>query len=119
MQNIIKNIFYTTSRQVLTSLISFALIVAIARFSGPKGNGLFAILLLLPSTLVNILNIEFQNNLKHKNLIFSNGIDFIHEFFNFERKINNKFLSKSVQLLGKNPLMNKIFMNVADKGLVF
>ena len=65
------------------------------------------------------INIEFQNNLKHKNLIFSNGIDFIHEFFNFERKINNKFLSKSVQLLGKNPLMNKIFMNVADKGLVF
>ena len=65
------------------------------------------------------INIEFQNNLKHKNLIFSNGIDLIHEFFNFERKINNKFLSKSVQLLGKNPLMNKIFMNVADKGLVF
>jgi len=65
------------------------------------------------------INIEFQNNLKHKNLIFSNGIDFIHEFFNFERKINNKFLSKSVQLLGKNPFMNKIFMNVADKGLVF
>ena len=65
------------------------------------------------------INIEFQNNLKHKNLIFSNGIDFIHEFFNFERKINNKFLSKSVQLIGKNPFMNKIFMNVADKGLVF
>ena len=65
------------------------------------------------------INIEFQNTLKHKNLIFSNGIDFIHEFFNFERKTNNKILSKSVQLLGKNPLMNKIFINVADKGSVF
>ena len=65
------------------------------------------------------INIEFQNTLKHKNLLFSNGIDFIHEFFNFERKTNNKFLSKSVQLLGKNPFMNKIFMNVANKGSVF
>ena len=65
------------------------------------------------------INIEFQNTLRHKNLLFSNGIDFIHEFFNFERKTNNKFLSKSVQLLGKNPFLNKIFMNVADKGSLF
>ena len=62
------------------------------------------------------INTEFQNTLRHKNFLFSNGIDFIHEFFNFERKTNNKFLSKSVQLLGKNLFMNKIFMNVADKG---
>ena len=65
------------------------------------------------------INIEFQNTLRHKNLLFSNGIDFIHEFFNFERKTNNKFLSKSVQLLGKNPFINKIFMKVADKGSLF
>ncbi len=65
------------------------------------------------------INVEFQNTLRHKNLIFSNGIDLIHEFFNFERKTNNKFLSKSVQLLGKNQFMNRIFMNVADKGSVF
>ena len=64
------------------------------------------------------IGIEFQNTLRHKNLIFSNGIDFIYEFFNLERKTNNKILSKSVQLLGKNPFINKIFMNVADKGLV-
>ena len=65
------------------------------------------------------INIEFQNTLRHKNLLFSNGIDFVHEFFNFERKTNNKFLSKSVQLLGKNPFINKIFMKVADKGSLF
>ena len=65
------------------------------------------------------INIEFQNTLRHKNLLFSNGIDFIHEFFNFERKTNNKFLSKSVQLLGKNPFINKIFMKAADKGSLF
>ncbi len=65
------------------------------------------------------INIEFQNTLRHKNLLFSNGIDLIHEFFNFERKTNNEFLSKSIQLLGKNSFMNKIFMRVADKGTVF
>ena len=71
MQNIIKNIFYTTSRQVLTSLISFALIVAIARFYGPKGNGLFAILLLLPSTLINILKKYIPDNYNHYHEIFT------------------------------------------------
>ncbi len=65
------------------------------------------------------LNIEFENTLRHKNFLFSNGIDFIYEFFNFERKTNNKILSKSVQLLAKNPFVNKFFMNVADKGSVF
>ncbi len=65
------------------------------------------------------VNVEFQNSLKHKNFIFSNGIDFIHEFFNLERKTNNKFLSKSVQLLGKNSSLNKIFISVADRGSVF
>ena len=39
--------------------------------------------------------------MKHKNFIFSNGIDFIYDFFNLERKIKNNILSKSVQLLGK------------------
>ena len=53
---------------------------------------------------------------KHKNFIFSNGIDFIHEFFNFERKINSKFISRSVQFLGKNPSVNKLFTRLADKG---
>ena len=37
------------------------------------------------------VNIEFQNKVKHKNFIFSNGIDLIHEFFNLERKTNNNF----------------------------
>jgi len=32
------------------------------------------------------VNLEFQKKIKHKNFIFSNGIDLIHEFFNIERK---------------------------------
>jgi 2-octaprenyl-6-methoxyphenol hydroxylase len=34
---------------------------------------------------------EFQKEIKHKNFIFSNGIDLIHEFFNIERKNKNRF----------------------------
>ena len=47
------------------------------------------------------VNDEFENKSKHKNFIFSNGIDLIHEFFNFERKIKNNILSKSVQFIRK------------------
>jgi 2-octaprenyl-6-methoxyphenol hydroxylase len=64
------------------------------------------------------INKEFENIIKNKNLIFSNGIDFIHEFFNFERKINIKFLSKSVQKLNNFKLINKAFAKIADKGIV-
>jgi len=62
------------------------------------------------------INYEFEKKSKHKNLIFSSGIDFIHEFFNFEKKINTSLISRSVQLLGKNPNINKIFTEIADRG---
>ena len=65
------------------------------------------------------VNIEFQNKAKHKNLIFSNGVDLIYEFFNFERKTNNKFLSKSVKLISKNSKLNNFFSKIADKGILF
>ena len=63
------------------------------------------------------VNQEFEKKLKHKNLIFSNGIDFVHEFFNFERRIQSNLLSKSIQILGKNSSINKFFTKVADKGI--
>ncbi|MAJ65702.1 MAG: ubiquinone biosynthesis protein UbiB [Candidatus Pelagibacter sp.] len=69
--------------------------------------------------LDNSINIEFENNAKYKNLIFSSGIDLIHEFFNFERKIKSKFLSKSVQKINKYPLINKVFKTIADRGIFF
>ena len=65
------------------------------------------------------INNQFEDKIKHKNYIFSNGVDLIHEFFNFERKYNNSILSKSVKLLGKNPSINKIFTQIADKGINF
>ena len=62
------------------------------------------------------VNYDFENKLRHKNFIFSSGIDLVHEFFNFERKTNNSFLSKSVQLVNKNPKVNKFFTKIADRG---
>ena len=84
-------------------------------------------------TLINIINNkiflglpldssvseEFENISKHKNFIFSNSIDLIYEFFNFERKTKNTLLSKSIQKLGKNPSLNKMFTKIADTGFVF
>ena len=67
-------------------------------------------------SLDSSINSEFEKKLKHKNLIFSNGIEFVHEFFNFERKMNSNFVSRSVQFLGKNPNINKFFTKIADKG---
>ncbi len=63
------------------------------------------------------VNVEFQKKMKHKNLIFSTGVDFIHEIFNFERKVKSGVLSKSIQILCKNPSINKICIKVADGGI--
>ena len=70
-------------------------------------------------SLDSSVNSEFQKKIKHKNFIFSNGIDLIHEFFNLERKTNTNFLSKTVKLIGKYPSINKMFTKIADKGVLF
>ena len=61
------------------------------------------------------VNAEFEKITKHKNFIFSKGIDLIYEFFNFESKLKNNSLSKSIQFIGKNATLNKFFTNIADK----
>jgi 2-octaprenyl-6-methoxyphenol hydroxylase len=63
--------------------------------------------------------LEFQKEIKHKNFIFSNGIDLIHEFFNIERKTRTDFLSKSVKFIGNQSSINRMFTKIADKGVLF
>ena len=65
------------------------------------------------------VNFEFEKKTRHKNFIFSNGVDLIYEFFNLERKTKNIFLSKSVQILGSNYSINKVFKKLANEGLYF
>jgi 2-octaprenyl-6-methoxyphenol hydroxylase len=69
-------------------------------------------------SLDSSINYEFQKNIRHKNFIFSNGIDLIHEFFDIERKMKSNFLTNSVKLVGNYPLINKIFIKVANKGVL-
>ena len=66
-----------------------------------------------------MINSQFEKKIKHTNYIFSNGIDFIHEFFNLERKSNSKILSKTIKLIGKNSKLNQIFKKIADQGVNF
>ena len=61
--------------------------------------------------------LDFEKKMKHKNYIFSNGIDFVYEFFNFETKISSSILSKSVKFLGKNKVINSLFTKFADNGI--
>ena len=60
---------------------------------------------------------EFEKKTKNKNFIFSNGVDFIYEFFNFEKKIKNNSLSNILKFLGNNKKLNKTFINLANNGL--
>ena len=63
------------------------------------------------------VNQEFQKNTKHRNFIFSNGIDFIYEFFNYEGKIKNNFIINSLKYLGNKNSINNMLKKIADKGL--
>jgi 2-octaprenyl-6-methoxyphenol hydroxylase len=60
---------------------------------------------------------EFENITKDKNFIFCNGIDFIYEFFNFDKKTKNKNLSKALKYLGRNKSFKNIMIKFADSGL--
>jgi len=59
---------------------------------------------------------DFEKKTRHRNYVFSSGIDFVYEFFNFENKIKNTILSKSIQLIGKNKFLNKSFEKIANNG---
>ena len=61
--------------------------------------------------------LEFQNKTKHYNYIFSNTIDFIHEYFKFDNSFNNLYSKKLFNFLEKNNLFKKYAIKFADKGI--
>ena len=65
------------------------------------------------------VNYEFQKKIRHKNIVFSNGVDLIYELFNIERKTKNSFLSKSIKTISNYPFINKIFTKLADRGTLY
>ena len=60
---------------------------------------------------------EFQKKSQNKNYLFSTGVDFIYELFNFESRTSSALLSKSINTIGKNKLVNSFFKRFADNGL--
>ena len=60
---------------------------------------------------------EFQKKTKNKNLIFSSGINYLHQFFKFEKKIKSKNISIILKLLGKNKKFTNAAIKFADNGL--
>ena len=60
---------------------------------------------------------EFQKKTKSKNFIFSSGIDFIYEFFNFDKKNQNKNINRILKLFGKNKIFMSSIIKLADEGL--
>ncbi len=60
---------------------------------------------------------EFQKNSKDKNLIFSTGVDWIYELFNLENNVNSNFLNHSINLIGRNKIVNKFLKRFADIGI--
>ena len=62
--------------------------------------------------------VDFEKKTKHKNYLFSNGIDFVYEFFKLESKMKNDFFCKSIQFFGKNKFLNRSFEKIANSGFV-
>jgi len=60
---------------------------------------------------------DFQKKTQHKNFIFSKGVDWVYEIFNFESKIKSDIFIKMISLIGKNNSLNKVFKKFADTGL--
>ena len=49
--------------------------------------------------------------------MFSNGIDFIYEFFSLEKKLKIKNLTKILKVVGKNNNFNNLLIKIADRGI--
>ena len=62
---------------------------------------------------------EFEKKTKDKNFVFSKAIDLIYEFFNLDKKVQNKNFSKILKSIGKNKNLNNYFVKLADEGINF
>tara|TARA_A100001011_G_scaffold188125_1_gene196730 strand:+ start:1598 stop:2686 length:1089 start_codon:yes stop_codon:yes gene_type:complete len=60
---------------------------------------------------------EFEEVSKSKNFIFSEGINFIQDFFRIKNSIGDKKLTKLVKKIGENNKLKNFFIKVADQGI--
>ena len=64
----------------------------------------------------SVLN-EFEKKTKNKNFIFSTGIDFTYEFFNYDKKRKGKNLIKILKYFGSNKNFMNTVIKFADRGI--
>ena len=60
---------------------------------------------------------EFQKKTKNKHFIFSSGIDFVYQLFNFDKDTKGKKVNKILKYLGSDKRFIDLFIKFADKGL--
>tara|TARA_B100000795_G_scaffold213992_1_gene167680 strand:+ start:275 stop:1372 length:1098 start_codon:yes stop_codon:yes gene_type:complete len=60
---------------------------------------------------------EFEQKTKNANFVFSNGVDFLFEFFNFNKKIENTIFDKILKYFGDRETIKDILIKYADNGL--
>lgn len=63
--------------------------------------------------------LEFSNEIKPRNFIYTLGIDFIKNFFSLKEKNLKNFRNKFILKLNNNELVKDFFFNLADKGFKF
>ena len=60
---------------------------------------------------------DFEDTAKSKNFIFSEGINFIQDFFRVKRNLKENQLDQFIKKIGKNNKINSFLINTADKGI--
>ena len=60
---------------------------------------------------------EFEKKTKNRNFIFSNGLDFIYEFFSLNKKNYSDKPYKILKFLGNNKSFMSSVIKIADRGL--
>jgi len=59
---------------------------------------------------------DFEREVKNKNFLFSNSVDFIYEVFNFYKDKKSKSINNFLKVVGKNTSLTDYFIKLADKG---
>ena len=62
---------------------------------------------------------EISTEIQPRNFIYSLGIDFLKNFFSFQKKYFKDFRNKIITTLNKNNFIKDVFFNLADKGFKF
>ena len=63
------------------------------------------------------VNQEFENQIKHFNFLFANGVDFFYEFFSLQNYYFKLYSNKIFKKLDKNKKIKELFISLADYGL--